>query len=158
MNIKCVKLDGRAKLPSRNNGDNGFDLSVIADDKFSNKGNSLESQGKKYWLGPGERYLFSTGLKIQLPPKHFAMIRGRSGLAHKHGIHILGGLIDESYLGEWKVILYNTSNARFEIAEGDRIAQFVVLKDDYYDIIEVQESDLEETNRGEKGFGSSGVK
>ncbi len=173
MNLKCLKMVPQAKIPSRNKGDNGFDLSVIADDNFIPRYDdgkevrkSIRIVGQRsvdngnlknsFILAHGARYLFSTGIKIQLPEKHFAMLRPRSGLANKNGIQVLGGLIDESYLGEWKVILYNTGED-FVIYEGDRIAQFVVVKDDDYQCVEVNESDLQETNRGEKGFGSSGA-
>ena len=150
--IKYKKLVPEAIAPYREKGNNGFDLCCVKDDQFYPKTDKAEAS---YWLGPGARHLFSTGLQIELPEKHFAMLRPRSGLANKFGLHVLGGLIDESYRGEWKVILLNTSKENLVIKPGDKIVQFVIIKDDDYELVE--ETELSETTRGEKGFGSSGT-
>ena len=107
-------------------------------------------------LGPLQRALVPTGLHIALPPGYEAQVRPRSGLAAKHGITVLNapGTIDADYRGEIKVILVNLSDTPFEIVPGERIAQMVVAR---HEQIEWEEVDaLDETGRGEGGFGSTG--
>ena len=107
-------------------------------------------------LGPLQRALVPTGLHIALPPGYEAQVRPRSGLAAKHGITVLNapGTIDADYRGEVKVILVNLSDTPFEIVPGERIAQMVVAR---HEQIEWEEVDaLDETGRGEGGFGSTG--
>ena len=107
-------------------------------------------------LGPLQRALVPTGLHIALPPGYEAQVRPRSGLAAKHGITVLNapGTIDADYRGEIKVILVNLSDTPFEIDPGERIAQMVVAR---HEQIEWEEVDaLDETGRGEGGFGSTG--
>lgn len=107
-------------------------------------------------LLPMERTLVPTGIYIQLPDAFEAQIRPRSGLAIKHGITVLNtpGTIDADYVGEIKVILINLSNTPFVIKDGERIAQMVVARYEKYDWYLVDK--LEETTRGEGGFGSTG--
>ena len=107
-------------------------------------------------LGPLERTLVPTGLYIALPPGFEAQVRPRSGLAAKHGITVLNtpGTIDADYRGEIKVILVNLSSVPFEIVPGERIAQMVVARHERVEW-ELSES-LDETGRGEGGFGSTG--
>ncbi|MBC8590518.1 dUTP diphosphatase [Wansuia hejianensis] len=108
-------------------------------------------------LKPFERYLVPTGLYIAIPKGYEGQIRGRSGLALKHGITLANGIgtIDSDYRGEIKVILINLSNESFIINKGDRIAQFVLNK---YESIDFEEVDsLETTNRGKGGFGHTGI-
>ena len=108
-------------------------------------------------LGPGDRAMVPTGLSIALPPGYEAQIRPRSGLAVKHGVTVLNtpGTIDADYRGEIKVILINHGHEPFTIERGMRIAQMVVER---YETVgwEVVKS-LEETDRGEGGFGSTGT-
>lgn len=110
-----------------------------------------------YTLKPMERYLFSTGLYIQLKKGYEAQIRPRSGLAAKHGITVLNapGTIDADYTNEVKVCLINMSNEDFTINPGDRIAQMVVAKHESVHWCEVRE--LDETER-KGGFGHTGIK
>lgn len=105
---------------------------------------------------PMERKLIPTGLFIALPQGHEAQIRPRSGLAIKYGITVLNspGTIDSDYRGEIGIILINLSNERFVVNSGDRIAQMVISKHEQIKW-EVLES-LPKSNRGEKGFGSTG--
>lgn len=109
-------------------------------------------------LHPGERYLFKTGLYIQLPKGYEAQIRPRSGLALKNGITVLNtpGTIDSDYTGEIGVILINHSKQAFTIYDGDRVAQMVINKVEQAEF-ELVDS-LEESERGEGGFGHSGIK
>ena len=107
-------------------------------------------------LGSLERAMVPTGLYIALPDGTEAQVRPRSGLAAKFGISVLNapGTIDADYRGEVKVILVNLSNEPFTINPGERIAQMVVAK---YEKVEWDEVEvLDETERGEGGFGSIG--
>lgn len=105
-----------------------------------------------------ERIMVPTGLFIELPEGHEAQIRPRSGLAAKHGISIVNspGTIDADYRGEIKVVLVNLSSEEFIINPGERIAQMVIAR---YEKVEWDEVEsLSETDRGDGGFGSTGVK
>ncbi len=104
-----------------------------------------------------ERTLVKTGLFISLPKGYEAQIRPRSGLAFKNGISVLNtpGTIDADYRGEIGVILVNLSSQDFTINDGDRIAQMVIAKHETAIWQEVE--NLDETERGEGGFGSSGL-
>lgn len=108
-------------------------------------------------LKPLERTLVKTGLFISLPKGYEAQVRPRSGLAFKNGITVLNtpGTIDADYRGEIGVILVNLSSQDFTINDGDRIAQMVIAKHEI--AIWEKVENLDETNRGEGGFGSSGV-
>ena len=109
-------------------------------------------------LKPLERSIVSTGLFIELPVGIEAQVRPRSGLAAKKGITVLNapGTIDADYRGEIGVILVNLSNEAFTINNGERIAQLVIAKHERaeWEAVKV----LSETDRGEGGFGSTGVK
>ena len=108
-------------------------------------------------LKPLERSLVPTGLFMALSQGYEAQIRPRSGLAYKHGLSVLNspGTIDSDYRGEIKVLLVNLSNENFVVNPGERIAQMVIAKYEKVDF-ELVES-LEETVRGEGGFGHTGV-
>ncbi len=109
-------------------------------------------------LGSLQRAMVPTGLRIELPQGYEAQIRPRSGLAAKHGISIVNtpGTVDADYRGEIKVVLVNLSADEFTIAPGERIAQMVVARHERVEWVPVEE--LEESLRGEGGFGSTGVK
>ena len=109
-------------------------------------------------LKPLGRAIIKTGLFIALPIGYEAQVRPRSGLAAKNGITVLNapGTIDADYRGEIGVILVNLSNDDFVIQNGERIAQMIIAKHERAEWLEVQE--LNETPRGEGGFGSTGVK
>ena len=107
-------------------------------------------------LEPLERILVPTGIFIALPAGFEAQVRPRSGLAAKHGVTVLNtpGTIDADYRGEIKVILVNLSHTPFTIVPGERIAQMVVAR---HERVEWEEAEsLDETARGEGGFGSTG--
>jgi dUTP pyrophosphatase len=108
-------------------------------------------------LEPGERALVSTGFAMALPEGYAAFVQPRSGLAARSGISIVNtpGLIDCHYRGEVKVILVNLGNEPFKVSKGDRIAQMVVQRVETARIEVVEE--LDETARGEGGFGSTGL-
>lgn len=107
-------------------------------------------------LGPLERQMIPTGLYIALPEGYEAQVRPRSGLAAKYGVTVANspGTVDADYRGEIKVILINLSNEKFVVNPGDRIAQMVVAR---YERVEWNEvATLDETERGEGGFGHTG--
>ena len=109
-------------------------------------------------LLPLERKLIPTGLFIELPEGHEAQIRPRSGMAIKQGITCLNspGTVDADYRGELKVILINLSNEVQHINHGDRIAQMIIAKTEKAGLILVEQ--LNESVRGEGGFGHTGIK
>ena len=109
-------------------------------------------------LHPMERKLVGTGLFMALPAGFEAQVRPRSGLALKHGLTVLNtpGTIDADYRGEIKVLLVNLSADDFVINDGERIAQMVVARHETADFIEVEA--LDETERGDGGYGHTGVK
>jgi len=113
---------------------------------------------EKYTLKPSERKLIKTGLFLEIPEGYEAQVRPRSGLALKNGITVLNspGTIDADYRGEIGVILINHSSEIFEINSGDRIAQLVFAKVEQ--AIWYETESLNETERGEGGFGSTGKK
>ena len=104
----------------------------------------------------GKRALVHTGLVVLLPPLYEAQVRPRSGLALKHGITVLNtpGTIDSGYRGEIGVILFNSSDVDFQVKKGDRVAQVVIAPVTQPVIEEAQE--IDETDRGAGGFGSTG--
>lgn len=109
-------------------------------------------------LKPFERTLISTGISLAIPNGYCGLILPRSGLAIKKGLTLINapGLIDSEYRGEIKVALLNLdSKNTIHIEKGDRIAQLLIQKVPFVDLINVNE--LPETERGERGFGSSGV-
>lgn len=109
-------------------------------------------------LKPLERKLIPTGLHIALPAGFEAQVRPRSGLALKKGITVLNtpGTIDADYRGEIGVVLINLSLEDFIVNDGERIAQMVIARHEKADFIEVEV--LDETERGEGGYGHTGVK
>ncbi len=109
-------------------------------------------------LKPMERVLVPTGLFIELPAGYEAQIRPRSGLAIKKGISLANtpGTIDADYRGEIKIVTINLSDEDFIIQDGERIAQMIISRHETAEWTEVEE--LNETSRGEGGFGHSGTK
>lgn len=109
-------------------------------------------------LHPMERKLIPTGLHIALPVGFEAQIRPRSGLALKHGITVLNtpGTVDADYRGEIMVLLINFSGHDFVINDGERIAQMIIARHEQGEFVLVDE--LDETERGEGGYGHTGVK
>lgn len=144
LNVKIVNKSNH-QLPSyATAGSAGMDLKANTDVPIS--------------LKPMERWLFPTGIYIQLPDGYEAQIRPRSGLAAKYGITVTNcvGTIDSDYTGEIKVSLINLSTDTVVIYPGERIAQMVVAKYEKVSWNEVAE--LDETERGNGGFGSTGLK
>lgn len=109
-------------------------------------------------LQPMERRLIPTGLHIALPAGFEAQVRPRSGLALKHGLTVLNspGTVDADYRGEIMVLLINLSSTPFTVNDGERIAQMVIARHEQAAFAEVEE--LDETERGEGGYGHTGLK
>lgn len=107
-------------------------------------------------IKPGERELIKTGIKIAIPKNHVGLIWDKSGLASKNGIHIMAGVIDSGYRGEICVVLKNLGNEVFKIEKNMKIAQMLIQPVILAELKEVDK--LDETNRGENGFGSTGLK
>ena len=108
-----------------------------------------------YVVLPGRRVVVSTGISIQLPPGTYGRIAPRSGLAVKHGLDTLAGVIDPDYTGEIKVVLQNLDTQQpFVIRPGYRIAQLILEKFEVAEVVET--SAPEATQRGDAGFGSTG--
>lgn len=128
--------------------------------KYATSGSSgLDIQAaieKPYLLKINERKIIPSGIKVEIPKGYEIQIRPRSGLAFKNGITILNspGTIDSDYRGEIGIIIINHGSENFLIQPNDRIAQMVVAPVIYAKFIEVDT--LKETNRGEKGYGSTG--
>lgn len=138
MKIQVKKLNDLAILPAKGSSHcAGYDLSSIED----------------YILMPMERKLFKTGLSISIPNGLYGRIAPRSGLAFKDGIDVLAGVIDEDYRGEIGILLINFGRTEKQIKSGDKIAQIIF---EFYNNVNVQlVSELNETGRGDSGFGSS---
>ncbi len=143
LSIDITRLADGVTIPSyAYSGDAGMDLRAI----------------EHVTLAPFERALVSTGLAVAIPEGYAGFVQPRSGLAIKQGVTVLNtpGLIDSHYRGELKVALINLDpHAIFEVNPGDRIAQLVIQKVENvaWNVVD----SLDETERGEGGFGSSGV-
>jgi len=139
--IKIKKLTPDAIIPKyANPGDAGMDF-------FSNE---------ETLILPSQRKLISTGIAMAIPFGYVGLIWDKSGIAAKHGIKVLAGVIDSSYRGEIKILLHNLSAEEFKIGKGTKIAQMLIQPAEQKQIIEVKE--LDDTKRGTGGFGSTGIR
>jgi dUTP pyrophosphatase len=140
--LPFARLDDRASAPTRaHEGDAGLDLYAC----------------EAAHIGPGERWSVGTGIAVEIPDGHAGLVLPRSGLAKKHGIALVNspGLIDAGYRGEIRVLLLNTDPAEiFRVEPGDRIAQLLIAPIAIAEPVEA--AALNESARGEGGFGSSG--
>ena len=109
---------------------------------------------KDYQIKAGQRIVVSTGLAIAIPDGYWGNVRDRGGLAAKHGIHTMAGVIDSNYRGEVQVVIINLGSEDYSIKKGDRICQMIIERHEQVELYEVEE--LDETNRGEGRFASSG--
>lgn len=144
MQVKLKKLRESAELPAYQTPlSAGMDLVADLDEPLV--------------LAPGDRHAVPTGIAIALPPGFEGQVRGRSGLGMRHGITLAQGVgtIDADYRGEIHVLLVNNGNRPFLIEDGMRIAQLVVARHERVEWEETEE--LDGTERGERGFGSTGV-
>ncbi|SHL41014.1 dUTP pyrophosphatase [Nitrosospira sp. Nsp11] len=137
--LKIKLLHPDAKVPTRANAtDAGLDLYALDD----------------CIVLPNQIAMVKTGVAMAIPTGYAGVIHPRSGLAIRHGVDRLAGLIDSDYRGELIVALTTVKRWQFEIKAGDRIAQLVIQKVELWNPVVVDE--LDETERGENGFGSSG--
>ena len=141
MKVRVKRLDSNAQLPCHmTEGDAAVDL------------RSVESCVIK----AGQKHIVRSGLAFEIPKGYAGLVWDRSGLAAKHEIHTMAGVIDSNYRGEVRVVLKNFSDKDFEVSVGDRIAQMLIQP---VQEIEVEDADeLSETWRGDKGFLSSGLR
>lgn len=140
--IRVKRLTATAKIPTRaHDGDSGLDLHADITTPLT--------------IRAGDRAAISTGIAVSVPKGYEAQVRPRSGLARKHGVATFLGTIDAGYIGDIGVTLLNSGRESFTVRPGDRIAQLVVMPVVLCDLVEVD--DLEETERGAAGFGSTGV-
>ena len=137
--LQIKKLNDLATLPTRGSPKSAaYDLCSTED----------------YTLRPMERKLFKTGLSIAIPQGMYGRIAPRSGLAYKDGIDVLAGVIDEDYRGDVGVVLINFGTTEKQFKVGDRIAQIIF---EFYNVVDVMEvKELDETVRGQGGWGSTG--
>ena len=162
MKLKVRRLHPKAKLPEKNNeSDSGFDLFILKDEDFIDirlLGNEFRYPSEKvlevFVLKAGQRKVFSTGVALELPAGYGMLVKDRSSVAVKDGIHVLAGVIDNGYRGEIKICLINLSDQDHIFSSGQKIAQGVLHPVPVCDVEEIEE--LSETERGDKGFGSSG--
>lgn len=156
--IKIVRVAPDVIMPTKaHDTDAGFDLYAYCPDAtfYSwESGCQLNVKGVK--VRPNETYKFHTGIKMAIPDGYWGGIYARSGLATKCGLRPANcvGVIDSSYRGEIIVAIHNDSNETQLVHNGDRIAQLVIQKVEPTVFEEV--SELDETSRGESGFGGSG--
>uniref|UniRef100_A0ACD5ZSX5 Uncharacterized protein n=2 Tax=Avena sativa TaxID=4498 RepID=A0ACD5ZSX5_AVESA len=138
--LKVKRLSPNAVLPSRASAHAaGYDLSSAVETVVPARG----------------RALVATDLSVAVPAGTYARVAPRSGLAWKHGIDVGAGVVDADYRGPVSVLLFNHSDADFAVRPGDRVAQMVVERVATPEVAEVD--DLEDTARGQGGFGSTGV-
>lgn len=139
--LAVKRLHDDAVLPAyAHRGDAGLDLSAVED----------------VVLEPGERAAVATGLAMAIPEGWVGLVHPRSGLARRHGVTVTNapGTIDAGYRGEVQVLLVNLGQDAVELGAGERIAQLLLQRVGHAEVIEVHE--LEDTARGEGGFGSTG--
>jgi deoxyuridine 5'-triphosphate nucleotidohydrolase len=137
--LKFEKTHESAKLPTKNNeSDTGYDVYSVEDKVIPARGSNIVGVGLKF---------------AHIPEGYWVKVESRSGMGFKHGIHAHPGIIDNGYRGDAGIKLYNNTDIDYEIKAGDRIAQFVV----YMNFpMTVEWGKVEQSARGDKGFGSSG--
>jgi dUTP pyrophosphatase len=137
--LKVKLLSPNGKLPTRSSVlAAGYDLYSTYD----------------FWLYAGTTLCHNIGIAVQVPPGTYGRIAGRSGMAIRASVGVLGGVIDQDYRGEVGVILHNHGKDDVRIVKGERIAQLILERIMVLPVLEVKE--LDETVRGEGGFGSTG--
>ena len=137
--LKFEKTHELAQIPTKNHADDtGFDVYCVEDKLIPARGSAVIDVGLKF---------------AYIPPGFWIRVEGSSGLGFKHGILPHPGIIDTAYRGTAGIKLYNFTDIDYNVKSGDRIAQFVVYKN--YNVV-AEFGEVTETDRGEKGFGSSG--
>ncbi len=141
MRLKIKRLRREMIIPRyAHAGDAGLDLYSCED----------------YEIKPGERHVFGLGFALELPAGYVALVWDKSGLARKHGLTLLGGVIEAGYRGEYQLIMFNTSPHPYAVKKGDKIGQLLIQT---IESVKIEDADtLSETERGTGGFGSTGRK
>lgn len=138
--IKIVKIDSDVPLPQyANSGDAGLDLYSIED----------------VVLKPGERRAIATGIKMEIPDGYVGLVWDKSGVALNSGVKTMGGVVDSGYRGEVRAIIINLSDKDFMIKKYSKVAQMIIQKFEQVGIETVNE--ISESERGDGGFGSTGL-
>ncbi|GMT22845.1 hypothetical protein PFISCL1PPCAC_14142 [Pristionchus fissidentatus] len=140
MAVRFIRVHEKARMPAYGS------IHAAGADLHAAEASVVPAKGKA---------LITTGLTMELPAGHYGRVAPRSGLAAKHFIDVGAGVIDSDYRGELRVLLFNFSDVDFEVKEGDRIAQLICEKISQVNYVEVES--LEDTQRGDGGFGSTGV-
>ena len=141
MEIKCKLLSPLALLPTKaTSGSAGYDLFSIG----------------TYTIPPGSRQLIATGIALQFPSFLYGRIAPRSGLSFRHSLDIGAGVIDSDFTGEIKVLLINNGREVYKVDIGDKVAQ--IIFEIFYSPKIVPSTSIEETERSDHGFGSSGYR
>lgn len=141
--LKVYKRSTNATTPTKGSAlAAGYDL-------YSSEASVVPARGQA---------MVATDISVIVPVGTYGRVAPRSGLAVKHGISTGAGVIDADYRGEVKVVLFNHGEKDFAIEKGDRIAQLVLEQIINADIVEIEEKELDETERGAGGFGSTGTK
>jgi len=139
MELKVKRIHPEAKIPVYGHpGDAGLDLFSVVDRD----------------LAPGEVFAVPTGIQIAVPPGHVGLVWDKSGISLK-GVHRLAGVVDAGYRGEVQVVMINLGPALFAVRKGMKIAQLLVQPVATVSVVECEE--LDDTSRGEGGFGSTGL-
>ncbi|OGY44808.1 MAG: hypothetical protein A2729_02905 [Candidatus Buchananbacteria bacterium RIFCSPHIGHO2_01_FULL_39_14] len=139
MKIKIKKINPDCIIPTyAHPGDAGLDL------------HSLEN----YSLNPGERKIFALGFALEFPLGFVAIVKDKGGLPKNGGVHTMGGVFDAGYRGEYNVNLINLSSQPYQINQGDKIAQLIILP--VFQAVLEKTEHLTDTDRGQGRFGSTG--
>jgi dUTP pyrophosphatase len=140
MNVEIKLLNDNAKIPAKSSEDDaGYDLYSCND----------------FFIKPMERCLVKTGVSMSMPSGYYGHISDRSGMALKKGAHCIGKIVDPSYRGEIGIIILNTDMYEtIKIQKGDRVAQMIFKK--YENVNFIESESLQETERADNGYGSSG--
>jgi dUTP pyrophosphatase len=139
--LKIVRVRDNVPMPKYGlKGDAGFDLYV----------------SERLVLRPMKRSSVNTGYKMEIPYGYVGIQYEKSGLAHKHGIIVFGNVIDAGYRGEVKVGVINLGDEAYVFEPGNKIAQMVIHSCEEMDFKEVKDGELSQSERGERGFGSTG--
>ncbi len=141
MTIKIKKLNSDAIVPKyAKPGDAGMDF-------YANE---------TVTLAPGERKVVPTGIAMAIPSCYVGLIWDKSGLASKHGLKTMAGVIDSGYRGEIKILVHNLSDTSYIVKKGNKVAQMLIQPVTQREVQEV--TNLDETERGDGGFGSTGIR
>ncbi len=137
--ILFKKLDPDAQIPSvSRDGDAGYDVNSIEDAT----------------IPAGKHMAIHTGISSAFDPDYVGLVWDRGGMAFKHGLKTMAGVIDSNYRGEWMIVIFNTTNENYEVKKGDRVAQVLFQEVQFLESEVVDE--LPESVRGDKKYGSSG--